>query len=67
MITVIMEMIIMMESLMVDSDDVYLPHKLERQVNMIEAENYGLIYGGTIIIDKSGKEIGRQKLNNKSA
>ncbi|MBI3632685.1 MAG: glycosyltransferase family 2 protein [Candidatus Vogelbacteria bacterium] len=44
-----------------DTDDAYLPWKLQKQVEVMESGNYGLLYGGTIIIDKEGKEIKRSK------
>lgn len=46
-----------------DSDDVYLPHKLKRQVDLMESGEYGLVYGGTIIINEDGNQIKRRKMN----
>ena len=45
-----------------DSDDIYLPDTLQRQVEMMESADYGLVYAGTLIIDEDGKKIKRQKL-----
>jgi glycosyltransferase involved in cell wall biosynthesis len=45
-----------------DSDDLYLPFTLKRQVELMESANYGLVYAETLIIDEYGKKIKRQKL-----
>ncbi len=44
-----------------DADDVYLRHTLEKQVELMESSDYGLVYGGAIVIDPEGKEIERRK------
>ncbi len=38
-----------------DSDDLYLPDAIARQVQLIEAGDYGMVYGRTIIIDERGE------------
>jgi len=40
-----------------DCDDVYLPDKLEKQVLLMEREEYCMSYGGAIIINENGKTI----------
>ena len=49
-----------------DSDDVYLPCALQRQVGLMESCDYGLVYAGMIIIDENGKEKRRIKLRYNS-
>ena len=39
-----------------DCDDLYLPDKLSKQVELMEKGNYVLSYGSAIIIDESGVE-----------
>ena len=42
-----------------DTDDIWLPNKLEIQVNILDKhKEYELCYGGVIYIDKSSNEIG---------
>ena len=45
-----------------DSDDIYLPFTLKRQVELMESADYGLVYAETLVIDEDGKKIKRQKL-----
>jgi glycosyltransferase involved in cell wall biosynthesis len=45
-----------------DSDDIYLPHALQRQVELMDSADYGLVYSETLIIGEDGKKIKRQKL-----
>ena len=45
-----------------DSDDIYLPCTLKRQVELMESADYGLVYAETLVIDEDGKKIKRQKL-----
>ena len=49
-----------------DSDDIYLPHALQRQVELMESADYGLVYSGTLIIGEDGRKIKRQKLRYSS-
>jgi len=49
-----------------DSDDVYLPHTLQRQVELMESADYGLVYAETLIIGEDGRKIKRQKLRYSS-
>ncbi len=49
-----------------DSDDIYLPYTLKRQVELMESADYGLVYADTIIIDEEGKKIKRHKLRYNS-
>jgi len=49
-----------------DSDDIYLPNTLSRQVELMESTNYGLVYAETIIIDEDGKKIKQKKLRYNS-
>ena len=49
-----------------DSDDIYLPFTLKRQVELMESADYGLVYAETLVIDENGKKIKRQKLRYSS-
>ena len=49
-----------------DCDDVYLPLKLEIQVELMENNNFAMCYGSTIHIDKWGDEIKRATVKNES-
>lgn len=49
-----------------DCDDIYLPNKLERQVELIENSSYDLVYSSAIIIDENGKRIRSHVVKNKS-
>ena len=49
-----------------DSDDIYLPHTLQRQVELMESADYGLVYAETLVIGEDGREIKRQKLRYSS-
>ncbi len=41
-----------------DTDDLWLPYKLERQISVFEDNRYALSYAGVIHIDKDGQTIG---------
>lgn len=48
---------------LMDSDDVWHPEKLEKQVEILEENpDIGLVYCGTELIDKNGKSCGRKPL-----
>ena len=49
-----------------DSDDIYLPHTLQRQVELMESADYGLVYAETLVIGEDGRKIKRQKLRYSS-
>jgi len=49
-----------------DCDDIYLPKKLESQIDQMEKSEYALSYGSAIIIDEKGKKIRNQIVKNKS-
>ena len=49
-----------------DCDDLFLPEKLQKQVDLMEALKLPLCYGSSIIINESGVEIKRPKVKNKS-
>jgi glycosyltransferase involved in cell wall biosynthesis len=49
-----------------DSDDVYLPCALQRQVELMESDDYGLVYGGVIYINEKGDIKGRNRLRYRS-
>ncbi|MBL51928.1 MAG: hypothetical protein CMG57_08235 [Candidatus Marinimicrobia bacterium] len=49
-----------------DCDDIYLPNKLEKQVNMMEESNYPLAYGSALIIDENNNKIKKFTAKNKS-
>jgi glycosyltransferase involved in cell wall biosynthesis len=49
-----------------DSDDSYLPETLEKQMSLMLSGEYGLVYGGAIIIDENGREIKRGKIRHRS-
>jgi len=38
-----------------DTDDVYLPHTIETQLEALQGGGYGMVYGGAIVIDQFGK------------
>lgn len=41
-----------------DSDDIFAPHKLEKQVEFLEKnKNIGLVYGNGYVIDESGSKL----------
>lgn len=50
----------------IDHDDIWLPKKLEEQINVMGNGCYALCYGGVTYIDKNSKEIGRRIPKNKS-
>jgi glycosyltransferase involved in cell wall biosynthesis len=45
-----------------DSDDIYLPYTLQRQFDLMESANYGLVYAETLIIGEDSKKVKRQRL-----
>ncbi len=49
-----------------DSDDLYFPDTIERQVRLMESEDYGLVYGRTVTIDETGRVLSRGKIRNRS-
>ena len=49
-----------------DCDDIYLPDKLDRQVDLMQVEDYIMCYGGASIINEEGKVIKRHTVKNKS-
>ncbi len=49
-----------------DCDDIYLPGKLEKQINLMLSKDYAMIYGSAIVIDESGNNIKKHIVKNKS-
>ena len=49
-----------------DCDDIYLPDKLERQVELMQSKDYAMCYGSVAIINESGKEVKKDIVKNKS-
>ena len=49
-----------------DCDDLYLPDKLEKQVKMMEENNYVLSYGSALIIDEKNEVIRKFPAKNNS-
>tara|TARA_Y100001970_G_scaffold98311_1_gene123594 strand:- start:3386 stop:4303 length:918 start_codon:yes stop_codon:yes gene_type:complete len=49
-----------------DCDDIYLPNKLEKQVAIMEENNYPLAYGSAIFIDEKNKKVRNFKAKNNS-
>tara|TARA_B100001175_G_C19503336_1_gene639447 strand:+ start:186 stop:1121 length:936 start_codon:yes stop_codon:yes gene_type:complete len=49
-----------------DCDDIYLPNKLEKQVTMMEENNYPLAYGSALIIDENNNKIRKFVAKNNS-
>jgi glycosyltransferase involved in cell wall biosynthesis len=49
-----------------DCDDIYLCHKLEAQVKLMESGVYAMCYGGSMIIDESGLVFQYKKAKNNS-
>jgi len=49
-----------------DCDDIYLPDKLDRQVDLMQVEDYIMCYGSASIINEEGKVIKRHTVKNKS-
>jgi glycosyltransferase involved in cell wall biosynthesis len=49
-----------------DCDDMYLPEKLNKQVQFMEEGQYAMSYSGAIVIDENGKTIRRIAVKNKS-
>jgi glycosyltransferase involved in cell wall biosynthesis len=48
-----------------DCDDLYESEKLQKQVSLMEGDDFVYCYGSAIIINEKGREIGRQVINNK--
>lgn len=44
-----------------DTDDIWMPHTLEKLIQAISADDYALAYSGTLEINKDGKEIGEMQ------
>ena len=49
-----------------DCDDIYLPDKLEQQVELMQSKEYVMCYGSVAVIDESGKEIKKDIVKNES-
>jgi glycosyltransferase involved in cell wall biosynthesis len=49
-----------------DIDDIYLPNKLEKQVNVMERTGAVMSYGSTIHIDANGRKIRNKRVKNHS-
>lgn len=49
-----------------DCDDVYLPDKLEQQVELMQSKDYAMCYGSAVFIDENGNEIKKKFVKNKS-
>ena len=49
-----------------DCDDIYLPDKLEQQVNLMQSKDYAMCYGSVVIIDENGNLIKKNFVKNKS-
>lgn len=49
-----------------DCDDVYLPDKLEQQVELMQSKDYAMCYGSVVVIDENGNEIKKNFVKNKS-
>jgi glycosyltransferase involved in cell wall biosynthesis len=49
-----------------DCDDLYLPNKLERQVNLMEHGDFAMCYSSAIIINERGRGIRKIKTRNQS-
>jgi glycosyltransferase involved in cell wall biosynthesis len=49
-----------------DCDDIYLPGKLEKQINLMLSKDYAMIYGSTIVIDERGNNLKKLIVKNKS-
>ena len=49
-----------------DCDDIYLPDKLEKQVQLMEKSSYAMCYGSVITINEKGEEIRRITVKNRS-
>ncbi len=49
-----------------DCDDLYFPNKLEKQVEMMEAEDFPLSYGSALIIDENSNKIKKFLTKNNS-
>lgn len=49
-----------------DCDDVYLPDKLEQQVELMQSKDYAMCYGSAVFIDENGNEIKKNFVKNKS-
>ena len=49
-----------------DCDDLYFSNKIEKQVKLMEKNNYAMSYGSGITINENGDEIKRTAVRNKS-
>ena len=54
---------------LLDSDDEWLPEKLDKQINVLQSESpkVGVVYSNALYIDESGKNINRKLDNSKKA
>jgi glycosyltransferase involved in cell wall biosynthesis len=49
-----------------DCDDIYLPEKLEKQVQLMEGSNYAMCYGSCITINEQGQVLKIKPVKNQS-
>jgi glycosyltransferase involved in cell wall biosynthesis len=42
-----------------DTDDIWLPQKLERQISLMKSGDFKMSYGGAIFIDENGREFSK--------
>lgn len=49
-----------------DCDDIYLPEKLEKQVNLMKNNDFSMCYSSYAVIDEYGKETKKDIVKNKS-
>jgi len=49
-----------------DCDDLYLSHKLEKQIDLMEKSDFLLCYGSVSVIDENGNEIRKLHMKNNS-
>jgi glycosyltransferase involved in cell wall biosynthesis len=49
-----------------DCDDLYEPDKLQKQIELLEANDFAMCYGGVRRIDESGRVIKRLRAKNRS-
>ena len=49
-----------------DCDDIYMPNKIEKQIHLMEENNYVMSYGSGLTINEEGNEIKRISVKNSS-